>query len=297
MAITEKDITIAGHGSGNPSTKNMYTYNSNRYASKASNGLRKGVVAVRRLKKLTDAKRKEYQSMYRSILGRNYYNQNLRDYVYNKYKDGNYYSDCSSSICATYRQIGYTEVPMLNTAGIYENSLFETVPVVIKNGHIMNPEILKVGDCILYVGSDPKRPLQIGHVETVYKMPDTKTDWERQSDGSWKYLLNGSYVKDKWLEIKNRWYAFDGSGKMITGWFESKKKWYYLNPIDGTMLSRQWIKYKGDDYYLGDDGAMVTNCYVQAADKKNYYWIGNDGKWDSGYDTANPPKGVKVVKK
>ena len=26
MAVTEKDITLCGHGSGTPSTKNMYTY-------------------------------------------------------------------------------------------------------------------------------------------------------------------------------------------------------------------------------------------------------------------------------
>ena len=297
MAITEKDITLYGHGSGNPSAKNMYTYNSNRYAAKNQYGEDKGVVAVRRLKKLTDAKRKEYQSMYKTILGRNIYNQDLRNYVYKKYKDGNYYSDCSSSICATFQQIGYPEVPLLNTAGIYQNSLFETVPVVIKNGHITNPEILRVGDCILYRGNDKSRPKTIGHVESVAIMPETKTGWEKQTDGSWKYLQNGSYVNDKWLEIKNRWYAFDGSGKMITGWFQSKGKWYYLNPADGAMLSDQWIDYKGDSYYLGSDGAMVTNCYVQSSDKKKYYWINADGKWDSSHDTATPPQGAKVIKK
>ena len=40
----------------------------------------------------------------------------------------------------------------------------------IVKGHITNPEILKVGDCLLFVGSDPSRPLQIGHVEYVYEI-------------------------------------------------------------------------------------------------------------------------------
>lgn len=168
MAITEKDITICGHGSGTPSTKNMYTYLESRYKSIAPNGKHKGVVAVRRLKALTDSGRKKFHDTYKTILGRNVYNQSLRSYVYSPYK-GKYYSDCSSSGCATFKKIGYS-VSLLNTAGIYTSSLFETVPVKIKNGHITNPEILDVGDAILFVGNDPSRPLQIGHVEFVHEI-------------------------------------------------------------------------------------------------------------------------------
>lgn len=168
MAITEKDITLCGHGSGTPSTKNMYTYLESRYKKVAPNGERKGVVAVRRLKALTDAGRKKFHDTYKIILGRNVYSQPLRSYVYSKYK-GKYYSDCSSSGCGTFKKIGY-KVSLLNTAGIYNSPLFEEVPVKIKNGHITNPEILKVGDAILFVGSDPSRPLQIGHVEYVYEI-------------------------------------------------------------------------------------------------------------------------------
>lgn len=51
--------------------------------------------------------------------------------------------------------------------------MFETVPVKIKNGHITNPEILKVGDAILFVGTDPSRPKQIGHVEFIYTITST----------------------------------------------------------------------------------------------------------------------------
>lgn len=168
MSITEKDITICGHGSGTPSTKNMNTYLSTRYNSIASNGKHKGIVKVMRLKALTDDGRKKFHDTYKTILGRNSYNQNLRSYVYTPY-NGKYYSDCSSSGCATFKKIGYN-VALLNTAGIYQSSLFAEVPVKISNGHITNPEILKVGDALLFVGSDPSRPLQIGHVEFVYEI-------------------------------------------------------------------------------------------------------------------------------
>lgn len=78
MAVTEKDITLCGHGSGTPSTKNMYTYLESRYKSIAPNGKHKGVIAVRRLKKITDSGRKKFHDTYKTILGRNSYNQSLR---------------------------------------------------------------------------------------------------------------------------------------------------------------------------------------------------------------------------
>jgi len=168
MAITEKDITICGHGSGTPSLKNMNAYFTLRYNMVASNKRHKGIVKVMRLKAMTDDGRKKFREKYKTILGRNSYNQNLRNYVYSPY-GGKYYSDCSSSGMATMKAIGYN-VPLLNTAGIYQSGLFEEVPVKIVNGHITNPEILKVADCLLFVGSDPSRPLQIGHVEYVYEI-------------------------------------------------------------------------------------------------------------------------------
>jgi len=185
MAVTEKNIVLCGHGSGTPSTKVMSDYLTYRYSRKAPNGKDTGVVAVMRLKALTDSGRTKFHDKYKTILGRNGYNQGLRSYVYSAYK-GKYYSDCSSSGCATFKAIGYN-VPLLNTAGIYQSSLFTEVKVNIKNGHITNPEVLKVGDCILFRGSDPLRPKQIGHVEYVYEIKgssDKKEDSVKDAGSS-----------------------------------------------------------------------------------------------------------------
>ena len=169
VKVTEKDIILCGHGSGTPRTIRMDTYLTNRYSQRASNGIRKGVVCVRRYKKFTDAGRKKFHNKYKTILGRNTYSQSLRNYCYKPYSNGKYYSDCSSSVCLTLKEIGY-DMNALNTAGIYTDSRFETVPVVIHNGHIQNPEILKVGDFLEFAGNDASRPLQIGHVEAVYEI-------------------------------------------------------------------------------------------------------------------------------
>ena len=169
--MTEHDITLCGHGSGNPSLKDMHDYLESRYQSFASNGKRRGLVCVRRFKGLSSPDREAFTATYSTILGRNIYSQDLRDFVFTTYH-GNYYSDCSSSICATFRRIG-KDIENLNTAGMYYSDLFEDVPVEIAYGHVKNPGILEVGDILLFRGSDPSRPLQIGHVEAVYKVPKT----------------------------------------------------------------------------------------------------------------------------
>ncbi len=225
ILATEKTITICGHGSGRPSTKVMHTYLEARYKSKASNGKRKGVVKVMRLKALTDEGRKKFHDSYKILIGRNYYDQAKRQYVYRKATDGKYYSDCSSSGMATIQKCGYG-VTLLNTAGIYGSSLFEEVTVKIKNGHITNPEILKVGDAILFIGNDPKRPLQIGHVEWVYEIKgSTKESAPAKSGGTYKVEFG----------LLKR-----GTKSKQVNTFElcMKAKGYYTGKIDGDYGSK-----------------------------------------------------------
>lgn len=155
------NVVLAGHGSGKPSTKGMNAYCSSRQAQG------RGLVEVLRLD-ITDAQRQQMHDYYQSILGRNIYSQSLRLYCYTPYK-GTYYSDCSSSICKTAEKVGVPGVASLNTAGMHYN--WKKVPgVIIKNGIIQNSEILKVGDALMFKGSDPSRPLQIGHTEMVYEI-------------------------------------------------------------------------------------------------------------------------------
>lgn len=128
----------------------------------------RGLVEVLRLP-LTDAQRKKMHDYYKEILGRNYYNQNLRAYCYKAYKDGKYYSDCSSSIGLTAQKAGVSGVGLFNTAEMHEHWP-KVKNVVIVNGIIQNPEILKIGDALMFKGSDPSRPLGIGHTEMVYEI-------------------------------------------------------------------------------------------------------------------------------
>lgn len=155
-------VVLAGHGSGKPSTKGMNAYCSSRQAQG------RGLVEVRRFKNITPAMQQAMHDTYAMILGRNVYSQALREYCYTPYK-GNYYSDCSSSICKTAQKVGISGVSSLNTAGMHYN-MEKVDGVIIKNGIIQNPEILEMGDALMFKGSDPSRPLQIGHTEMVYEI-------------------------------------------------------------------------------------------------------------------------------
>lgn len=120
--------------------------------------------------------RKKYHDTYKTLLGRNIYDQNLRNYVYTS-KNGKYYSDCSSSICATMNKIGI-KMGLLNTAGIYNSKLWKEIGVTVKNGHVVPNDIpkLRVGDALMFRGNDPSRPQQIGHIESVFEVNGTTED-------------------------------------------------------------------------------------------------------------------------
>lgn len=67
------------------------------------------------------------------------------------------------------------------------------------------------------------------------------------------------------------------------GWCKLDGKWYYYK--DGRMLKSAWIIDKGDKYYLGADGAMLTGW--QTIDRLEYYFY-SDGhmacdEWLGGY--------------
>ena len=116
-----------------------------------------------------DEKRQAVARKYDELIGRNHYSQPLRDYCYRKHSDGNYYSDCSSSICYAYKEAGYG-FGILNTAGIYQSARLVTVDVPIRDGQVRDIGLLRVGDMLEFAGTDESRPQTIGHVEMVHTL-------------------------------------------------------------------------------------------------------------------------------
>lgn len=79
--------------------------------------------------------------------------------------------------------------------------------------------------------------------------------WMQNSDGTWSYSNNGGLYKYTWLHLNGqKWYYFDGNGKMATGWFKDNGEWYYFYS-DGSMASNTTI----DGYRLNASGQWIND--------------------------------------
>ena len=68
--------------------------------------------------------------------------------------------------------------------------------------------------------------------------------WE-YNNGVWKYKrTNGTYAASCWEQVNGKWYCFDQNGSMKVS---------------------QWVRHTTNEhlwYYVGADGAMVTNTVI-----------------------------------
>ena len=154
-------------------------------------------------------KRQTVVDKYKTILGRNNYSQAKRAYCYKKYSNGKYYSDCSSSIALTYKECGfpfkYNGSSNPNTVGMYLTNELVDVPVVIKNGIIQNPEVLCVGDMLLFAGKDSSRKYAgyVGHVEMVYKISGSSITICGHGSGTPRTTSLNSYCRSRYNSKTN----------------------------------------------------------------------------------------------
>ena len=80
-------------------------------------------------------------------------------------------------------------------------------------------------------------------------------------------------VTNSWVD-NNRYYV-GNDGAWIkdygnkSGWQKEGESWYYYK--NGSAVRNAWV----GNYWLGSDGRMVTNRYVDGG----RYYVGNDGAW------------------
>ena len=138
-----------------------------------------------------------------------------------------------------------------------------------------------------------------------------KADWKRDNVGWWYSLNNGSYLKNRGVDIDGKWYRFDDRGYMMTGWqpiaevnATSLKKinWSYFDPVNGDQKIG-WQNIDGKWYYLTRSGALIGEQYI---DGKSYYfdpvngdmktgWISNPGYNGTDWNYYDPVSGEKAT--
>jgi len=148
-----------------------------------------------------EAKRKAVADIYKECIGRNLYNQDLtkRECAFTPHTDGKYYSDCSSSIRLAYKKadIGLSYIGG-NTAGMYNSTLGSIVDITVVNGVPTNPAQLRIGDLLLFAGTDSSRPLCIGHVEMVYSISGGSVTLCGHGGGNPSYKDMTTYCKSRY---------------------------------------------------------------------------------------------------
>ncbi len=260
-------------------------------------------------------KRRSVIDKYALIIGRNIYSQTLRDYCYKPYKDGKYYSDCSSSISYAYKEAGLG-FGILNTAGMYQSNKFTTVDADIADG-IPDISRLRPGDMLLFAGTDASRPLKIGHVEMYcgngiicghgsgtpsYKdlAVYCKSRYASFAPGGWRkgLVCVRRYIQDDmqpvpepiklsgWKEEDGGWRYYNGDTGLpvCNDWVEDQGKWYWFDGA-GIMVTNTWYRYNEAWHYLGPDGAMCQSQLVENNGK--IYAVDKDGKMVTGKVTLS----------
>lgn len=112
-------------------------------------------------------------------------------------------------------------------------------------------------------------------------------------NSSWYYIKSDNYYqKDSWLEYNNEWYYLKSDGKMAKNEWKgdyylkddgacARNQWIYDSNIDNWFYidsnwkykSKEWFLYKGDWYYLKENGEMAKNEMIDD------YFVNDDGIW------------------
>ena len=78
--------------------------------------------------------------------------------------------------------------------------------------------------------------------------------WHQDNIGWWWTNEDGTYPVSQWRYINDRWYFFNESGYMKTGWISWNGSWYYCDS-SGAMLTATTTP---DGYYVDENGICAS---------------------------------------
>ena len=106
--------------------------------------------------------------------------------------------------------------------------------------------------------------VMLSFVPTV-SMADS-AGWKGNNSDGWRYYTSDTqYIKSAWKQIWGKWYHFNASGIMETGWLEDKGSWYYLGS-DGAALTDTWELIGNKLYHFNKNCAMDTNKWIDCGE-------------------------------
>ncbi len=107
-----------------------------------------------------------------------------------------------------------------------------------------------------------------------------KQGWRYSPDGWWYQYTDGSWPAGGWKCIDSRWYFFEETGHLKTGWLLKDGIHYYLNPVDdgsfGAMRAG-WQVIDGKEYYFNMSSEGVYGAMLVSTTTPDGYAVGPDG--------------------
>ena len=110
----------------------------------------------------------------------------------------------------------------------------------------------------------------------------------KTANGKWMYKLkNGTYAKDRLLNIKGKTYYFNKKGIRVSGWKTIEgNKYYFGTAKQGYMYKKAFVKLKnGTTYLLRKDGRLAKGWCTY--NKKRYYFDPTTGVLQNGWITVD----------
>lgn len=133
-----------------------------------------------------------------------------------------------------------------------------------------NVTVYAVYDEVTFVPVLPEQPtvtapardgwVKIGARWYLYDNGEKLTGWQKDGN-TWYYLdEKGIMLCDGLTEIDGQtYYFYDWGGMASSWWYEDEDgNWFYFRG-NGAMATSSWIEWKGEYYYVGADGKMLTN--------------------------------------
>lgn len=214
-------------------------------------------------------RRIKVRDKYKKYIGRNHYSQARRNYCTKKYTDGKYYSDCSSSVSYAYKEAGES-FGILNTVGMWTSKKMKDVPVKIKNGIIQNPDILKIGDMLLFAGNDTGRKKYgyVGHVEMVGEISGTKIMLYGHGSGLAKRHEMNAYCKTRYSTKSSTPLGRRLLIKVRRAIWDDEK----IEPVEPVVEDGSYVKVRHGNYYVRTqpDKTSTIITVVHDGDKVPY---------------------------
>ena len=154
---------------------------------------------------------------------------------------------------------------------VYSDNSEETVEIPMKEHEW---ELVKTVPATKTAEGSKTSVCKVGGETRIEVLPKLTASWVKDENG-YRYLYSdGSFTKNGWELIEDKWYYFTDSGYRMTGWLKLGNTSYFFED-DGVMAAKSWKKIDGKWYYFNDQGAMVTNKWELIDDK--WYAFDNTG--------------------